>query len=47
MNIGIRIQQNTGNQNSTTHQKDHTSDQDGFIPGMQGLCNILKSINII
>ena len=40
-------QQNFSKQNSATHQKAHTPNQVGFIPGMQGFFNIQKSINVI
>jgi hypothetical protein len=30
-----------------THQKDHTHDQVGFIPGIKGRFNIHESINVI
>ena len=40
-------QQNFSKQNSATHQKAHSLDQVGFIPGMQGFFNICKSINVI
>lgn len=33
--------------NPTTHKKDHTHNQMGFISGMQGWFNIWKSINSI
>ena len=39
-------QQNFSKQNSATHQKAHTPNQVGFIPGMQGF-NICKSVNVI
>ena len=35
-------QQNFSKQNSATHQKAHSLDQVGFIPGMQGFFNICK-----
>jgi hypothetical protein len=38
---------NNGKPNLTTHQKDHSHDQFGFIPEMQGWLNIRKSINVI
>ena len=40
-------QQNFSKQNSATHQKAHTPNQVGFIPGMQVFFNICKSINVI
>ena len=40
-------QQNSSKQDPTTYLKNHTSGQVDFIPGMQRVFNICKSINVI
>ena len=40
-------QQNSGKENQKIYLKDHSNEQVGFIPGMQGFFNTCQSINVM